>query len=150
MSEETEYTIQVPEKKESLVKRDQTSSKEVVEVIRSREIPEEKAKIMDLINIPEFLKPIIEFPMNNIRYFVTKNDRAKLVTDFDFKHQDQRLYFWFDKTGTKLSKYNHVSFDKESFNFLRTIPLKSEDHFKVYYFDDNYSIFVLMLFMDFY
>ncbi|CAG8547900.1 2444_t:CDS:1, partial [Racocetra fulgida] len=75
---EEEYTIQVSEKKEPLVKCDQMFLKVVVQTIqfdRSGEIPEEKAKIIDLINVSEFIKPIIEFAISNIRYFVNKNDR---------------------------------------------------------------------------
>ncbi|CAG8528074.1 3543_t:CDS:2 [Gigaspora margarita] len=118
-----------------------------------------KKKILrDFINIPEFMKHIIDLTINNTDYFGSKVflsrglsvSEKEMVNSFDFGHQHKRLYLWVSK-DIKLSRYNHVSFDKSSFDFLRELDeIKTGGQFKLHHLKDNYYIFILMLFVDFY
>ncbi|CAG8667230.1 21073_t:CDS:2 [Gigaspora margarita] len=134
----------------------------------TEEIPEkETTRIRDCINIPEYFYDtlynanIVFAKMSNypdifkpfIVMFLSRElsvSENEMIDNFDFDHQSEKLYFWVDKTDTNLSRYNHISFDKKTFDFLKQISLKSDDQFKVLFFKDNYYIFILMLFVDFY
>ncbi|CAG8767615.1 11905_t:CDS:1, partial [Dentiscutata erythropus] len=93
---------------------------------------------------------------------------ANMIEKYDFDNRYEPIYFWFDKERSHLSRNNHVSFDKLSFNYLKRLEKeelekkndsKSDDvddielgrrTYYVKYFKDNHMTFSIMLFLDFY
>ncbi|KAF0436865.1 hypothetical protein F8M41_004649 [Gigaspora margarita] len=101
---------------------------------------------VEMLHYHDMFKPFITIFLSRGLSASEKN----MLDNFDFDHQHKKLYFWVSK-DMKLSRYDHVSFDKKSFDFLKELDdIKTKGQFKLHYLEDNYYIFILMLFVDFY
>ncbi|CAG8774280.1 9902_t:CDS:2, partial [Dentiscutata erythropus] len=78
---------------------------------------------------------------------------SKMVEKYiDFHHNDDKIYFWFDEERIIDSNYNHVSFDKNSFNYLEKVKKECsmaeveegeiDKKFKIICFKENWCIFI--------